>query len=880
MLQRLCFNAVAFALQCCSVALKASAYPAYLSPYILYLFSSFVYICTNVNSIMKNKIDCFIAYSDQKTVESVVAQLRGSECVGNIFVLTADASLVQVSGAEALCIDKPNGSSAVRAVADALQSDYALVCLKPVGLTFVRKSIERMLGVMTASEAEMLYSDRYLVKEGVAGKCPAIDYQLGSVRNDFDFGPVALYSGKALKEFAAESSSNYDYAGWYELVLALSRKGVADNMLHLREYLYYEVETDLRKSGEKQFDYVDPRNQAVQLEMEEACTSHLKEIGAFVSPDSISDVVFDKDGFPCEASVIIPVRNRAKTIEDAVRSALSQKASFEYNVLVVDNHSTDGTREIVERISAEDSRCVLIVPEMNDLGIGGCWDLAVSDVRCGRFAVQLDSDDLYSGDDTLQRIVDKFIQERCAMVIGSYRMCDFDLNTLPPGLIDHKEWTDDNGRNNALRINGLGAPRAFYTPLLRQYGVPNTSYGEDYALGLRFSRNYRIGRIYDELYLCRRWDGNSDASLPVEKINENNLYKDMLRTVEIKARQALNRYLMHEVDGEEAKSFFERQLSKWPDAAKRYSDLKDAVVAELKYRDLNISVQYNPARIVSSGAKVDSESIKKRPCFLCAENLPAEQVALPLLGKYRLLVNPFPILSRHYTIPLNSHTPQSILENYEDMMRITDSLDDLMVFYNGPKCGASAPDHMHFQAGERDAVPLLRDWAGVYRKKRARIYPISDEEYIEASHLDEPADGVGVYGLRGYLCPGFVIVTRTPSTNAFLFRKLYNALPKGDDGEPMMNIVAWVDHAAEEDERRIVSLVIPRSEHRPACYFAEGEEQVLVSPGALDMCGLLITPREQDFKSLTPSLAASIIEEVGLPFEQEQGVLARFKNIK
>ncbi len=310
-------------------------------------------------------------------------------------------------------------------------------------------------------------------------------------------------------------------------------------MVRIPELLYTEVETDTRKSGEKQFDYVDPRNRAVQVEMEEACTRHLKAIGGFLKPE-FRKVAFDNESFPCEASVIIPVRNRAKTIEDAVESVFSQQAGFPFNLIVVDNHSTDGTTEILQRLAARDARLVHILPERNDLGIGGCWTTAIMDPRCGKFAIQLDSDDLYIDDKVVQTIVDCFYRESCAMVVGSYRMVNFNLEEIPPGVIDHKEWTPGNGPNNALRINGLGAPRAFYTPLLRESRIPNTSYGEDYAVGLRLSRTYRIGRIYDPLYLCRRWDENSDASLDVVKTNNHNLYKDRLRTIELMARKRMN----------------------------------------------------------------------------------------------------------------------------------------------------------------------------------------------------------------------------------------------------------------------------------------------------------------------------------------------------
>ena len=310
-------------------------------------------------------------------------------------------------------------------------------------------------------------------------------------------------------------------------------------LVHANEYLYSEVEEDNRKSGEKQFDYVDPRNRDRQIEMEKACTQHLKEIGGYLEPN-FKDIDFNQGDFEVEASVIIPVRNRAATISAAIESVLKQQTSFKFNIIIIDNHSTDGTTEAIDAFKA-DERVVHLVPERNDLGIGGCWNYGVNDARCGKFAVQLDSDDLYKDEHTLQTIVNAFYEQKCAMVIGSYMMTDFDLNELPPGVIDHKEWTPDNGRNNALRINGLGAPRAFYTPVLRAIGLPNTSYGEDYAMGLNISRQYQIGRIYDVLYLCRRWGGNSDAALSIEKVNANNLYKDRIRTWELEARIAANK---------------------------------------------------------------------------------------------------------------------------------------------------------------------------------------------------------------------------------------------------------------------------------------------------------------------------------------------------
>ena len=457
-------------------------------------------------------------------------------------------------------------------------------------------------------------------------------------------------------------------------------------------------------------------------------------------------------------------------------------------------------------------------------------------------------------------------------------MCDFQLNTLPPGIIDHREWTDENGRNNALRINGLGAPRAFFTPILRKYGIPNTSYGEDYALGLAFSRRFKIGRIYDELYLCRRWEGNSDAALSPAKVNANNYYKDSLRTTEILARQHLNHFWKQPLQESDVEYLFVSQLRQWNDANERYQQLKSVEVKEMNVRDIRLSAQFNPARIGSTGASIDKKSIDERPCFLCTENRPDEQIDFPLNGKFILLVNPFPILPKHFTIPLRVHTPQCIREHYLEMMKMTESLKNYFVFYNGPRCGASAPDHIHFQAGSRGVVPLERDWDSKYYVQRSRIYPVSDDDFIEAMKLGIVADDMGIFSLRGYVVPGFIIVTRSAAANDFLFKKIYDALPMHeDDTEPMMNILSWTQASELDLERRIVCVVLPRTKHRPDCYYKEGKEQIMVSPGAIDMCGLLITPREEDFKKLNAKLAVSILQEVAMSPDEEVKTIMRLK---
>lgn len=428
-------------------------------------------------------------------------------------------------------------SAEIRQMAEEATGETILLYIKDTEVTWGYRAEERMKQVMEATGAAMVYADRYIVKNGVTEKAPVIDYQLGALRDDFDFGAVVMVRTSALKEAACRMRTNYSYAGFYDLRLKLSEK---HELVHINEYLYTEQERDLRLSGQKQFDYVDPRNYERQKEMEMACTEHLKVIGAYLPP-RFKAVDFDQQAFEVEASVIIPVKNRVKTIGDAINSVLQQETDFDFNVIVVDNHSTDGTTGLIENL-AVDKRVIHVVPERTDLGIGGCWNMAIDHPQCGKFAIQLDSDDMYSDQHTLQKMVNAFYEQQCAMVVGSYQMTDFDLNTLPPGIISHKEWTPENGRNNALRINGLGAPRAFYTPVIRQIGFPNTSYGEDYAVGLTISRHYQIGRVYDVVYLCRRWNGNSDAALDAFQVNANNLYKDRIRTWEVEARRAIDYY--------------------------------------------------------------------------------------------------------------------------------------------------------------------------------------------------------------------------------------------------------------------------------------------------------------------------------------------------
>ena len=802
---------------------------------------------------MREKIDLFLPFEALEKGEETLLELHENKTVQHINLLVSSdfASQHQVpEGCTFVVIDRMESSNTVMSIAENTDADYLLLCTRMASVRWGLYALERFLRTADDMGAVMVYSDHYSLEEGALTKHPAIDYQAGSLRDDFDFGSLWLIKSQALLDYVAQTDRvDYQYAGLYDLRLYLSRKG---EIFHLNEYLYTEAELDTRKSGEKQFDYVNPRNREVQIEMERACTAHLEKVGAIVDTNFYRQPDFDEQDFACEASVVIPVFNREKTIADAVKSALSQKTNFPYNVIVVNNHSTDSTGEILDSI--DDGRLIQIVPGRTDLGIGGCWNVAVNSNHCGKFAVQLDSDDLYSSPKTLQKIVDAFHEQKAAMIIGSYRMCDFDLNTLPPGLIDHKEWTEDNGCNNALRINGLGAPRAFFTPLVRQIQFPNTSYGEDYALGLAFSRRYRIGRIYDELYLCRRWGGNSDAALSVERVNAKNLYKDRLRTMELKARQQMLQGKADIMEDSSISRFFNRQLEMWEDARHRFRDLKHVEVRQLSDQ---LKVQFNPARIVSTGAKIDKHTLGERPCFLCERNRPKEQMTKQIDDHFQLLVNPFPILPVHFTIPATKHQPQSIYRHYGEMHRLLSLHSELMVFYNGPKCGASAPDHLHFQAGTSGVLPLQTNWQRLSRSL-TDVISLNDEEKISV--------------LSDFLVPAFVIISKSEDSDEELFHRLYRSMPmRGDESEPMMNIIAW----RKGDE--FISVVIPREKHRPDAYFAEGEAQMMVSPGALDMAGLIITPREEDFSKINLDKATALLRECGISAEKMEAVVSNLK---
>lgn len=477
------------------------------------------------------RINCFIPFVNKEQVQTTIDGLKTNSLVDKIFLLSTEESNETVDGCELIKIEAPNASTTMKAIANNATAEYTLLYTKETTLELGYFALERMLQIADDSKAGMVYADHYQIVGDKKTNAPVIDYQFGSLRDDFNFGSLLMFNSKALKEAADRITDEYQFAGLYDLRLKLSQKS---ELLHINEYLYSEVEQDTRKSGEKIFDYVDPKNRGVQIEMEQACTQHLKDIGGYLKPE-FKEIKFDENKFEFEASVIIPVRDRIKTVKDAIESVLMQKTNFKFNLIIVDNHSSDGTTEAIKEY-ANDERLVHIIPERTDLGIGGCWNMGIHSEKCGKFAVQLDSDDVYSDENTLQTMVDAFYEQNCAMVVGTYMMTNFEMEMIAPGIIDHKEWTPDNGRNNALRINGLGAPRAFYTPILRKINVPNTSYGEDYALGLRFSREYQIGRVYNVVYHCRRWEDNSDASLDIVKMNAHNTYKDRIRTWELQAR--------------------------------------------------------------------------------------------------------------------------------------------------------------------------------------------------------------------------------------------------------------------------------------------------------------------------------------------------------
>ena len=555
-----------------------------------------------------------------------------------------------------------------------LSHKYLLLIADDVKINCSELSLRRLLKAFENKRAGIVYSD-FMRQEGKnLAENPLIDYQQGSIRDDFNFGHLLLFSCSAIKTILQKYGSLPADASvaLYDLRLKISTD---HELIHVPQFLY-KVSTKEQKKNkisdkktEAHFAYVVKENFIRQKKLEKIATNHLKRIGAFLPPVT-KKTSKEQDELQWKASIIIPVLNRKKTITDALTSALEQKTDFPFNVIVVDNYSTDGTTEILKKYAAKYPHVHHLIPARRDLGIGGCWNEAVYSSYCGRYAIQLDSDDLYSSKQTLQKIVDTLRKGKYAMVVGSYTIVNEHLKKIPPGLIAHKEWTQANGHNNALRINGLGAPRAFNTAVIRKIGFPNVSYGEDYAVALRIAREYKIGRIYESLYLCRRWTDNTDAGISREKQNRNDFYKDELRTIEIKARQVLNKKesgnrIFAQYPGGKQKSLItlclnllEKQKKNWPKLAYAYRELAAVRTRSITCGGYKVYLQFNPQRAVSSGASVDAESIKNRPCFLCKDNLPSEQQGILYRNRYLILCNPAPIFDKHFTIVNLRHRPQ------------------------------------------------------------------------------------------------------------------------------------------------------------------------------------------------------------------------------
>lgn len=805
---------------------------------------------------MNKNITCFLPYGSDTQSDNNISELQSCLQTGHIFLLKEHLSTPAAthSAVSCLTVDNLTSTSTLRQIVSHAHTPYTLLYTKTQPLELGYMALERMCDFLDNPQCGMVYADHYQLTNSLRTPHPVIDFQSGSVRDDFDFGSVLLFKTQCLKQAFSmlEKQPEYTYSALYALILALSQQF---SLTHIREFLYTEVEEDTRKSGEKQFDYVNPNNRQIQMEREEAFTFHLKAIGAYLPPVK-NEISLTEGHFVYEASVIIPVRNRVQTIKDAIESVLEQQTSFAFNLIIIDNHSTDGTSQMIAQYATH-PHVIHLIPSRTDLGIGGCWNLGINHPQCGRFAVQLDSDDLYSSPQTLQTIIDKFQTERCAMVIGSYKITDFNLGTLPPGVIDHREWTDSNGHNNALRINGLGAPRAFYTPLLRKIRIPNTSYGEDYALGLAFSRQYRIGRIYDVLYLCRRWEGNSDAALSIEKINRNNAYKDSLRSLEIGLRQKINQGF--QLKKTEGMTFFNEQLAKWELARKNHEMLRHIQTRSFQVKGATVYTQFNPARALSTCANVSQKAIQARPCFLCAENMPKEQdsIYIELDETFVLKVNPYPILPAHLTISSQTHQPQILSDKVQRQLpgRLLSWLDthfstEYALFYNGALCGASAPDHFHFQAVRCNDVPFIAQWDHL----------IETAERITLTSETDPKS-CSPYHIRNYPCTIHAFIYKQPyEYDSQEITTYLNCLPHHEgEAEPRYNLFAWNDL-----KRGFTLAYFPRSKHRPHCYVETGEKQRLISPGALDMAGLMVTPRKEDFQKITSEEIAQIYQEVTL----------------
>lgn len=735
-------------------------------------------------------------------------------------------------------------------------------------------ALRRLWRVAQDDDVGMVYADYYERNHRGNRPQPLTDYQLGSLRDDFRFGPLVLFKCLAiqsvLKKYGALPKDAE--AALYDLRLKLSTDF---RIVHIPEYLYVAEEKQIlkdKKAGampEAHFAYVARKNFLRQKQFEKLATQHLKRIGAYL-PARRKTLARPLNGLQWKASVVIPVLNRKKTIAQAIQSALEQKTDFPFNILVVDNHSTDGTTGIVQRFASRYPHVHHLVPSRRNLGIGGCWNEAVHSPYCGRYVVQLDSDDLYSSSRTLQKIVDTLRRGRFAMVVGSYTLVDEHLKKIPPGLIAHREWTDANGHNNLLRVNGMGAPRAFDVTVLREIGFPNVSYGEDYAVALRITREYKVGRIYQNLYWCRRWKHNTDAGLSLEQQNRNDTYKDRLRSEEIRARQHLNEItsiLKNKTFATYApksnrslttlcRELYHSQKKTWTDLARACRNLDEVQMKKLSGED-EIWLQFNPDRAVSSGAAVDAESIKSRPCFLCVENLPAQQQGILYRNRYLILCNPAPIFKNHFTIVSVSHEPQNLASGLAEFLRLSaEAGPTYAVFYNGPTCGASAPDHLHFQMVPREVLPFL--------KKSWRFGPAKMKSSVE-NKISEKANRAAVIlassnakALEKRLLHLVEVVRKTLKTQS----------------EPMMNVLCSFAKG------RWMLIVFLRQKHRPAAYFREGKERIFVSPGAVDMAGVVITPLLENYQRLAYDDITAIYRDVSLSADAVRLMMEQFKGEK
>jgi glycosyltransferase involved in cell wall biosynthesis len=741
-----------------------------------------------------------------------------------------------------------------------ISGKYLLLINDKKEINIDKSSLRRLLRVAEDKQAGIVYSD-FISREGNSLiKHPLIDYQPGSIRDDFNFGHLMLFSCAAVKYVLQKygmlpSDVN---AALYDLRLKISTDY---ELIHVPEFLYKvfpKKQKKIKISGRKteaHFAYVAKENLIHQKKLEKIATNHLKRIGAYLPPRTKS-VGEQQDDLQWKASIIIPVLNRRKTIADALISALEQETDFAFNIIVVDNHSKDGTTEILKKFAAKYPHVHHFIPVKRDLGIGGCWNEAIHSPHCGRYAVQLDSDDLYSSPLTLQKIVNTLRRGRYAMVVGSYTIVNAHLKKIPPGLIAHKEWTPANGHNNLLRVNGMGAPRAFDSSVIRQVGFPNVSYGEDYAVALRIAREYKIGRIYENLYLCRRWTDNTDAGLSAQKQNRNDYFKDELRSTEITQRRKLNKKSKEleartfaKYSGKTKKSLatlcrnlYASQKKSWRKFADSCRDLSSVQTRELTGENYGIVLQYNSARAVNSGASVDAESIKRRPCFLCEDNLPEEQKGILYQNQYLILCNPAPIFKNHFTIVALDHEPQEIASCLMSLLRLAaDASPKYAIFYNGPACGASAPDHLHFQMVPANALPFLQE-----SKELPRVREISSVGYSLGECRDRS---------------GLVLETEKAKALSEQFLNLLKAAQKilKTNDEPMVNVIC---HYTGNRWRLVVFL---RRKHRPDSYFAENERRIFISPGAVDMAGVVITPLLDNYNRLDYNAINEIYREVSLP---------------